>query len=459
MKTAVIGGGISGLSAAFYLRKLSIEKGFPLELTLYESGGSLGGVFDTLHHNELILEQGPDMFISTKPWAIDLVNDLGLQNSLIKTNEENRRTFVFLDGKLKPLPEGFFMIAPSRISEFLKSDFFSWAAKVRILFEMLIPKKDVDDESLKSFITRRFGKEALDKAAEPLISGIYTSDSSELSLRATMPQFLEMEKEHGSVIRGLLKKSFGGEKDKSGARYSKFYSFKDGMGSFIKQIKEKSQIDNLELGKKVETINLGNDKWIVDEKEFDSVIIATPSYVTSKLLKNIDNDISSSLAEIEYASSVVVNLVFDKTEFKNKPDGFGVVIPPKQKMNLIACSFYTEKFPERDNNDDLVLRCFLGGKLNPDVVDWDDEKIISVLNSEMRRLFGVENKPKEMFIKKWNRSMPQFKVGHLKKIESILKNIEKYKGLGLCGNIYYGVGIPDCIRSGKEAAEKIVQDL
>lgn len=460
MKAAIIGGGISGLSAAYYLRKQSIEKGFQLELTLFEKNNSLGGVFDTLEHEDLILEQGPDSFITTKPWALDLIKGLGLEGSLINTNEKNRRTFVYIDEKLKPLPEGFFMIAPSKLLPFLRSDFFSLSGKLRILLEMLIPKKNVVDESLESFITRRFGKEALIKAAEPLIGGIYTSDSKELSLRATMPQFLEMEKKDGSVIKALLKKSFGGDKDKSGARYSKFYTLKEGMISLVEEIKKQANIDNLKLNTEVTEVIQFDSKWLVNKNDyFDSVIISTPSYITSSAIKRLDPKLATQLSEIEYASSVVVNMIFDKSEFKNKPDGFGIVIPPKENMNLIACSFYTEKFPERTSSNDLVMRCFLGGKHKPEVIKWGDEKIISNLKSELQKIFGVNNKPLRIFIRRYEKSMPQFKVGHVKKVENILKAVSNYKGLAVCGNVYYGVGIPDCIRSGKEAATKIFNDF
>lgn len=460
MKTAIIGGGISGLSAAYYLRKLSIKNSFPLELTVFESKNKLGGVFDTIQVEESLIEQGPDSFITTKPWGIDLINELGLENSLINTNENNRKTFVYIDGELKPLPEGFFMIAPTKIFPFLKSDFFSWKGKLRILLEMLIPSKYVEDESLHSFISRRFGKEALYKAAEPLIGGIYTSDSKELSLRATMPQFLEMEKGSGSVIRSFLKSSFGGEKDKSGARYSKFFSLRNGMSSLVDKLKNQTRIDNLILNTEVAEISQDENKWIINgEKRFDSVIIATPSYISSLIIKRLDPQLSLILDKIEYSSSVVVNLIFNKSEFKNMPYGFGIVIPPKENMNLIACSFYTEKFPERTSSNVLVMRCFLGGKLNPDVINCDDEKLTRTLKSELQKVFGVYNEPKKIIIRRYEKSMPQFKVGHVKKVEEILNIVSSYKGLALCGNIYYGVGIPDCIRSGKFAAEKIFRDF
>lgn len=462
MKTAIIGGGISGLSAAFYLRKLSIEKGFPLELTLFEKSNSLGGVFDTLKYKDLILEQGPDSFITTKPWALELVNELGLQDFLIKTNEINRRTFVFIDGKLKPLPEGFLMIAPTRILPFLKSDLFSWKAKIRILMEFFVPSGFADDENLQSFVIRRFGKEAFEKAAQPLISGIYTADPRELSLRATMPQFLDMEKTHRSIISALLKKDYGAGNNQSGARYSMFLSLKDGMQSLIKKLEVESDIDNLCLNTEVAEINK-KGSWIIStedkREEFDSVIISAPAFSASSLLKRLDPSLSSILREIEYASSVVVNLVFDKENFKNKPDGFGVVVPSTENMNLIACSFYTEKFPARNNTDLMVVRCFLGGKLNPEVLDWDDEKILSTLKSEMETIFGLSSEPKEIFIKRYRQSMPQFKVGHTKKIEDIMTKVLNYKGLALCGNVYCGVGIPDCIRSGIQAANKLFNDL
>ncbi|NIP31297.1 MAG: protoporphyrinogen oxidase [Candidatus Dadabacteria bacterium] len=463
MKVAIVGSGISGLSAAFYLKKLAGENNLDLDQTIFESSDRIGGAINTFKSDDLILEHGPDMFITNKPWGLDLVKELGIEDRLEKTNEENRKIFVYFNKKLNLLPSGFFLLAPSKIFPFLFSDFFSIKGKLRILLETVIPSTKKEDESLYNFVTRRFGKELFERAAQPLVSGIYVADPKELGLRATMPQFMEMEKNNGSIIRSLLKETIFKSKEQSGARYNLFLTLKGGMSYLADKIAECINGNNIQFNSKITKINKKNNKWEVKTQDkdglFDAVILSCPSYVSSELLAEFDQEISTELSYFEYASSLVVNLIFKRTDLKNLPEGFGFVVPVTEKLNLIACSIYSQKFPHRFNDDVVVLRCFMGGKLNENVMVLSDEELIELLKNELKEILGIETFASKYFIKRYPKSMPQYKVGHLDRVNSVIKKVSDHSGLALCGSMYYGVGIPDSIRSGKIAAEKIIKEF
>ena len=462
MKVAIIGAGISGLSAAYYLKRKSIKKN--LELTLFDSSDKVGGVINTFRSDGIILEHGPDSFIMSKPWGIQLINELGLKENLLSTNENNRRTFVYFNKKLNKLPDGFFLLAPSKILPFLFSNFFSFFGKIRILLETVIPRKKTYDESLYSFVTRRFGKELFNRAAQPLISGIYTANPHKLSVRSTMPHFLDMEKNDGSIIRSLLKKSVFNNKNQSGARYNLFVTLKNGMISIIEKLLENINFNSVNLNTEILDIRVDKNGWNLRTKDgkklFDAVVLSCSSHSSSQILSKMDLELSKELADFKYASSVVVNLIFNKADFPNPPKGFGVVIPSSEKLNLIACSFYSQKFPERVvGKNKIVLRCFMGGELNQEITRLDDDELINILEIELIKIFGIKNFSPRFFIKRYPRSLPQFEIGHSHKIGKVFGLVSKYRGLALCGSLYYGVGIADCIRSGKIAAEKIHKDI
>ena len=463
MRVAIVGAGISGLSSAHYLRKLCREENVPLELVLFESSNRLGGVFDTVKKGNMVLELGPDSFITSKPWALDLAKELGLENSLLGVGYgREKNTFVYHDGKLQALPEGFFLMAPSKLLPFLRCGLFSFGAKLRVLLEPLVPRGGGEDESVRSFVQRRFGREIFDKAAQPLLGGIYMADPDKLSLSSTMPQFLEMEKRSGSVLWDLLRNP-PTSRGESGARYGLFLTPAQGMSVIIEKLCENAEFSRQDFETSVLSLKKSEKRWLVGsdrgEEEFDAVVLSTRADTAGQLLSDVDPQLGLRLSGVCYVSSVVATLVFEEKDFRGLPDGLGVIIPSAAGMNLVACSLYSSKFPGKSGGEKVVIRCFLGGELNADAALWDEKKIKAVLKEELARVFGFDNHPTEIYIRRYPMSMPRFGLGHKEKISAVMHRLPHHSGLALCGAAYLGVGIPDCVRSGDLAARKIYADM
>ncbi len=465
-RVVVIGGGISGLSAAHRIHELGRDKKLDLEVVLLEKSDRLGGVISTVEKDGFIIEEGPDSFITTKPWGLNLCSRLGLEGELIETSEDKRRTFILRDGKLVPLPDGFIMLAPTRIIPFLKTPLFSWRGKIRILMDLVIPKETHEDESLSSFVRRRLGAEALERAAQPMISGIYTADPRKLSLRSTMPQFLEMEERYGSVLKGMYHAYRNRDKRiaaDSGARYSMFVSFKRGMNTLVQALTNALREEEIRTGVTVREIKEGPEGWevITDDGPINAsgVIVTTPSYVTARLLENSAGQCSNLLSQIEYASSAVIISAYRRDEMGNMPDGFGFVVPIIEKSSIIACSFSSEKFSGRAPAGYTIIRAFIGGAVDPDRYMMGDGSIIDTVEKELSPILGIKSKPVFTHIRRYPEAMPQYHVGHMELAGRIEGEIKKLRGLEVAGNAFGGVGIPDCIYSGERASERLLESL
>jgi len=468
MRIIVIGGGITGLSAAHRLVELCAKKKLPLELSVLEASDRIGGVIATRHNSEFLIEEGPDSFITNKPWAIELCRRLGLDSQIIHTNDENRRTYVVHEGRLVPLPDGFFMMAPSRFMPFLTSPLFSWRGKLRMLLDLFMPRAgQLDDESLASFVIRRLGREALERVAQPMISGIYTADPEKLSLRATMPRFLEMEEQHGSLIRAMLsEQKFEKQLNKaeSGARYSLFVSLKNGMQSLIDTLAARLPEGSVKLNHTMKSLESTDRGWnlITDKKievHADSVIITIPSYSAAKLVEGLDPSLAEDLSKIEYASSTVVNLAYKTEDISHSLYGFGFVTPMIEKRPLIACSFSSVKFAGRAPEGFALLRCFVGGAIQPEILEFDDSKLIETSHRELVSLLEIKDQPVFATVHRYPKSMPQYHVGHLDLVAKINYKAGRHKGLVIAGNAYGGVGIADCVHSGERAAEAVLEAI
>ncbi len=463
MKVAIVGAGISGLSSAHYLRKLYREENVPLELVLFESSAHPGGVFDTVKKEDMVLELGPDSFITSKPWALDLARELGLEDSLLGVGYgKGKNTFVYQAGRLWALPEGFFLMAPSRLLPFLRNRLFSAGAKLRVLFEPLVPRGGGEDESIRSFVERRFGREIFEKAAQPLLGGIYMADPEKLSLLATMPQFIEMEQRSRSVLWDLLRNPPTSQGE-SGARYGLFLTPAEGMSIVIEKLCESAEFYRQDYKTPVLSLKKSEKGWLVGSdrgaEEFDAVVLSTRADTAGQLLSDVDPQLGVRLSGVRYVSSVVATLVFEEKDFRGLPEGLGIIIPSTEKMNLVACSLYSSKFPEKSGSGKVVIRCFLGGELNPETVLWDEEKIKAVLNEELAQILGFDNHPTEIYIRRYPMSMPRFALGHREEISGVMHRLSRHLGLALCGSAYHGIGIPDCVRSGDLAARKIYADM
>ncbi|HET9527230.1 MAG TPA: protoporphyrinogen oxidase, partial [Pyrinomonadaceae bacterium] len=327
-RVVIVGGGISGLAAAHRLLELGLARS---QLTLVEGSGRLGGTLETQHRDGFLLERGPDSFISEKPEAVALAKRLGLESQLIQTNEENRRSFIVRNGRLRPVPEGFQLLAPSRVWPFITTDIFSVTGKLRIAAELLLPRENgKQDESLASFVRRRLGQEALERMAQPMVGGIYTADPETLSLRATLPRFLDMERDHRSLILAMLRQGRAQKSGTSGARYSLFLSFDRGMEVLVNALA--SRIPNVLLKTRIEEVGFDSGTWLLRTNsgstlEANAICLAVPAYTAARLLRSVSARLASELHAIKYASTATINFAYPSSSIKHPLNGFGFVVP------------------------------------------------------------------------------------------------------------------------------------
>ena len=456
-RIVIIGGGISGLAAAHRVTELNRSA----HVTILEASDRLGGTIQTEHRDGFLLERGPDSFISEKPHALALTKRLGLESQLIQTNEEFRRSFIVRDGRLRAVPEGFQLMAPSRMLPFITSDIFSFGGKARMAADLILPRRNTNgttDESLASFVRRRLGQEALARMAQPMVGGIYTADPETLSLRATLPRFLDMEQKHRSLILAMMRQGRAQKSGTSGARYSLFVSFNQGMQALVDpltriradlRVKTRAQRVTCDRGWRIYTDQN-------EEIKADAVCLAVPAYVAASLLSDIDARIAEKLRAIKYASTATINFGYKRAAIKHPLNGFGFVVPLIEKRSLIACTFSSVKFSGRAPQDHVLLRAFAGGALQPEIFALDQTEMAGRVEADLRELLGISEDPRFIEVAKWERSMPQYEVGHLDRVSEIVRLASELPRLSLAGNAYHGAGIPDCIRSGEAAAESLL---
>ena len=466
----VVGGGVSGLAAAHRLVELRDRAGLDLTVRLVEAADRLGGSIETTRQDGFLVEGGPDSFITQKPWALALAKRLGLANRLIPTNDACRRTFVVRKGRLLPVPEGFMMMAPTRWWPMVITPLFSLRGKLRMGLDLILPRgPDRSDESLASFVTRRLGREVLERLAQPMVGGIYTADPAHLSLRATLPNFLKMEQEHRSLILGMRaaqKRAAGASKKDSGARYSMFVSFDAGMTVLVEAIAARLGDGVARTSAPVSALHRnGNDSnWRVtlasgESIDGDAVILTTPGHQTARILAELDDTLSGEVGAIDYASSATISLAYRRDQIGHALDGFGFVAPAVEGLPLIAGSFSSVKFAGRAPKDHVLLRAFAGGALHAREYERSDDDLVATVHREMSRLLAIRGEPMFTSLKRHPKSMPQYPVGHLDRVARIDARVERHPGLRLAGNAFGGVGIPDCVRSGEQAAERVLADL
>ncbi len=471
-RVVVIGGGISGLSAAYRLTQTGAA-----EVVLLEGSSQLGGTLRTYQRDGFLLEGGPDSFISEKPEALQLARELGLEAQLLQTNDAHRRSFIVRGGQLRPVPEGFQLLAPARFWPFVTSDIFSWTGKARVALEAFVPPRptanggDVndDDESLADFVRRRFGREALERMAQPMVGGIYTADPERLSLRATMPRFLDMERAHGSVIRALVnarRRNHGAANARgtSGARYSLFLTFAAGMqtlsDALARHLHTRAEV-RLDSPVKALSYEHQHKQWRLTLEDgetlaADAVCLALPAYRAAELLRDTDDKLADELDAIPYASTATVNLAFRRADIAHRLDGFGFVVPFVEKLTTLACTFSSVKFAGRAPEGHALLRLFVGGALQPETFALDDDEMIKRVRDDLRQLLGVNAAPRFARVEKWPRSMAQYHLGHTARVARLRARLAQLPALQLAGNAYGGAGVPDCIRGGTAAADALL---
>ena len=464
----VIGGGISGLAAAHRLTELSRTGSTAYRVTLLEASDRLGGVIATEHADNLLLELGPDSYITDKPAALRLCERLGLADRLIAPQQGGLKLYTVHRGALEPLPEGFLLMAPTRVGSVLQSPLFSWSGKLRMALEPLIPRRSHDgDESLASFVRRRLGREVLERVAQPLIGGIYASDPEALSLAATMPRFREMERSHGSVIVGSqqAQKRRARAAGETGARWSLFVSIDGGMEVLVRRIEETVGPGVVRLGETVRELSWNPDarRWRVDTGhaglEADAVICTLPAFAAARALTTLDSELAGELGAIPFSSTATINLAYRRSDIAHSLDGYGFVVPHVERRKIMACTFSSVKYAGRAPEDIALLRCFAGGALQPDLLDQPDQLLEAQVREDLKALLGISGTPILCRTTRYPDCMPQYNVGHLDRVERIETRLQQFPTLALAGKSYRGVGIADCIASGEAAAEGMVEHL
>ncbi len=461
-RIAIIGGGISGLSAALRVHELAAEQQRDVQITLLEASGRLGGVLHTERLGDYLVEHAADMWITNKPEGVRLCDKLGLAERLIPTNAQFRKSLVLRNGRAHPVPEGFQLMVPEQAWPMLRSPLLSWRGKLRLMAEYFVPaRRDGADESLSDFVRRRCGREAFERLVQPLVGGIYTADPEKLSLLATLPRFIEMEQQHGSLIRGALRQSRDRSTGTSGARYGLFVSLPNGIEELVSAlIARVAQFADIHCGVKVRAVRpCGDGRFDVERDgvdQFDAVILAVPSYIAAGLLADGCSTLSGELNRIEYASTVVVASGHQLADIEHPLDAFGLVVPHIERRQVLAVSFTSRKFPGRAPDGRVLLRTFVGGALQPELCELDDSAILDLVRRELRDLLGVRGKPDFAIPFRHTRAMPQYHVGHLELVAQIRAATAKCPGLALAGNFLTGVGIPDSIASGEAAAVQVM---
>lgn len=483
-RVVIIGAGIGGLSTALSLEQGAVLKGKALEIILLERKERIGGNIRTERVDGFLIEGGPDCFLSEKPWAMELAKKLGLGDKLLPTNEKNKKTFVLSGGRLHELPEGVILMIPTKVMPFLRSSLISFVGKIRMGLEIFIPKKKTDeDESLGDFVTRRLGKEALDKIAEPLIAGIHGGDPKSMSVRASFPKFVQMEEQYGSLIRGMLAKmskmrgagrpaGAAGDGEGEGAgqggapkpRVTMFMTLKDGLFELVDKLAARLEMTTIKSGVSVSAVDSKEDGYEVQIEggeiiACDAVVIATPAYAAAGILSALDRELAELLTTIPYVSTATVSLGFKKSDIKKELNGFGFVIPKKENKRIMAASFVSMKFAHRAPDDAVLIRCFVGGAKNEDLVFLSDDKIAQIVSEDLKDILGLEAEPILRRIFRWHKAMPQYTIGHEERVASLEERMESHRGLYLAGSAYHGVGISDCIRMGEERASEVLDHL
>lgn len=492
-RLAIIGGGITGLSAAWHAQ----QAGFEIEL--FEATEKLGGILGTIYWDGRLIEGAADNFATLDDEALQWCRKMGLEDEFISPSADHRLAMVLHHGIPKPIPAGFSLVQPTRIWPIVTTPVLSIFGKLRLLYEYLVPaRRSEDDESLFDFAHRRLGKETFERLVEPIVGGIFTADPKRLSMQATLPQFVRMEKEHGGLIKGFLAqrrkqrqpktndttgttnaatRQHSIEQQASGARYAQFMAPKQGMTWWIDAIAQQLTHTKIHLNTKVQSITrqspaspssetndstaANSSQWQLtlasgEKKYFDAVIIATPSAIASRLLHSVDPVTAERLDKLRTASSAVVAMIIQRKDVSRMAWCFGIVIPQIEQRQVLAVSFTGLKYPGRVQDDELLVRIFMGGSSHPEMMQWSDEKLTQVASDELGEMIGWKGSSRWSKVIRWVNAMPQYDVGHVAKVSEMEAGLAaKAPSIRVAGASFNGVGIPQCIRSGRRTTEQL----
>ena len=462
----IVGGGVTGLAAAYFLQKAQ-ENGSSLRYTVLERAPTLGGKIVTQQTDGFLIEGGPDCFLTRKPWALALCRELGLESDLLGTNDARRKVFVLNGGRLHSLPEGVMLIVPTQFLPFATSGLISIPGKLRMGLDLVIPRRrETGDETLGSFVRRRLGREALEKIAEPLLSGIHVSDPERLSLKSSFPRLMDVERKYGSLIRGMLaaRRAMANSSNGSRPKLPMFMTLRGGMQQLVDTLAASLDADAVRTGdavRSIRSLNAGGPPFEVqmqngDVLRADGLILTTPSNVSSRLLEATDPTLAEELAQIRYVSTAVVSLGYEPQPGLAPLDGFGFIIPKTERRRITACTWSSTKFDARAPEDHQLVRCFVGGPGREHMVDLDDEELVQVVRDELRGIMGLCAEPKLARVFRWHKVNPQYDLDHLDRVGQMRARAAAHRGLFLAGSSYDGVGVPDCVRQAEEAVDGVL---
>ena len=472
MRIAIIGGGIAGLAAAYELEKARAA-GEPVSYRLFESRPVLGGSLASEIVNGAVIEKGPDSFITEKPAAAELCRELGLGDQLIPSNDAARKTWIVVRNRLVPLPDGLMFLIPTKLVPTALTRLFSLRTKIRMALELLHPPRPSEaDESVAALVERHFGAEAVDRLADPLLSGIYGGDAAQLSAQTVLPRLVEMERKYGSLTRGMLAahQQMAAARAQTSSKESRggapiFTALRGGMQQMVDAIARRLNPQYIRTGTAVSAIEKTATGWRViagsGSEEYDALIVASPAWAAGALLANVDRELGEELSAIPYSSSITVNLMYNEANLGALPEGFGFLVPASERRAMLACTFAHRKFLGRTPPGKAVFRAFLGGMNNESLLSAPDDELVATVRRELTEILGKKvvsptAEPEHIQVTRWRRAMAQYAVGHKDRMARINSRLTVLPGLRLAGNAYDGIGVPDCIRLGRKAAKELV---
>ncbi len=457
-RVVVIGGGISGLSAAYTLARARRD-GAPVDVILVESSMRLGGVILSEQVKGCVVEGGPDSFLAEKPEAAALARELGLGHLLNGSNDRERRTYILHRGKLRPLPDGLMLLVPTRLWPMVATPLLPISSKLAMAREWFTPPRHdgPEDESVADFVTRHFGRAMLENIADPLLAGVYGGDSGRLSMRSVLARFWKMERQHGSLTRATLQAMR--QRKASSNPPPLFMTLSGGLSQLSDRLASLLEPSHIVFGRRAQILERASGGYRVklDDAttlDADAVILALPAHATAQILNSLNAKLAGLLAEIPYSSAMTVSLGFRVEQVAALPPGFGILVPVREQRRLLACTFVDRKFLGSAREGMALVRCFMGGSRDPEVLGVDDAEALALVGRELSEILGLKAEPEFSRIHRWPNSMAQYTVGHEARVRAIESELATHPGIYVAGNAYSGIGISDCIRTGKAAAQR-----
>jgi len=484
----IIGGGVAGLGAAYKIQRAAAE-GHDVDFVLVEKDERLGGCLATEYiadpetGERYIVDGGSDAFITSKPGVHRVAKLLGIFEDETPTMDENKKTLIVKGDKLVELPDGIMMFAPTKIMPLATTSLYSWPAKFRMAFDVLLPRKErwaegetaqQHDETLESFVVRRMGRESLDRLAEPLVGGVHASDPGLMSLAATFPNLLEMEQQYGSLVLGFLAQRKMVEEMKKkyplkpGQKPKTFFSsFLEGMQYFIEKLADAVGRDKIRSGAAATSVEKAEDgSWRVTLSDGevltgDAVIIATPAWMADTLVRGVDESVADLLGSIPFSSSATVPMAFRAEDCPFDTKFFGILCPLVENRPVMAVTMSSSKWPDRAPKNRVLLRGFVGGPRNQEIMKKSDEELVEIVRQQLVEMLGLKADAKPLFARvfRWTMGMPQYTMGHLDRMDELESRTDTIGGLAFAGGSYRGVGIPNCLESGEKAVSKVLGEF